>query len=62
MEEYRFRTERAEDKDEQIVVKWENSKMMIATRKPREFLQTERPFFERNWPYYLTGSIYKETI
>ena len=62
LEEYRFRTERAEDKDEQIVVKWENSKMMIATRKPREFLQTERPFFERNWPYYLTGSIYKETI
>lgn len=62
LEAYRFRMERAEDKHEQIVVKWDGSKMAIATRKPREFLQTERPFFERHWPHYLTGAIYQETI
>lgn len=62
LEAYRFRMERAEDKDEQIVVKWDGSLMAITTRKPREFLQKERPFFERNWPHYLTGSIYRETI
>jgi len=62
LEAYRFRMERAQDKDEQIVVKWDGSDMSIATRQPRELLQKERPFFERNWPHYLTGAIYRETI
>jgi len=62
LEAYRFRMERAEDKQEQILVRWDGSLMAISTRKPREFLQTERPFFERNWPHYLTGGIYLETI
>lgn len=62
LEAYRFRMERAQDKDEQIVVKWDGSDMTIATRQPRELLQKERPFFERNWPHYLTGAIYRETI
>jgi succinate dehydrogenase / fumarate reductase, flavoprotein subunit len=62
LEDYRFRMERAEDKDEQIVVKCSASEMIITTRKPRKFLQTERPFFERNWPHYLTGAIYQEAL
>ena len=62
LESYRFRMERAEDKNEQIVVKWTGSEMSIATRQPREFRQTERPFFERNWPHYLNNAIYSETI
>jgi succinate dehydrogenase / fumarate reductase, flavoprotein subunit len=62
MEEFRFRMEKAEDKQEQIVVRWTGSEMKIATRKPRELLQKERPFFERNWPHYLTGAIYREDI
>ena len=62
LEAFRFRMERAVDKDEQIVVKWDGSMMSIVTRKPRALLQTERPFFERNWPHYLTGAIYRETI
>ena len=62
LEAYRFRMERAEDKSEQIVVKWDGSKMAITIRKPRDFQQAERPFFERNWPHYLTGAIYQETI
>ncbi len=59
LEEYRFRMERAEDKEEQIVVKWVGSEMSITTCKPRELLQKERPFFERHWPQFLTGSIYR---
>ncbi len=62
LEEYRFRMERAEDKDEQIVVKVVGSEISIATRKPRELMQKERPFFERHWPHFLTGSIYRVEI
>jgi succinate dehydrogenase / fumarate reductase, flavoprotein subunit len=62
LEAYRFRMERAEDKNEQIVVRMMGAAMSVSTSKPREFLQTERPFFERNWPHYLTGAIYQETI
>ena len=62
LEAYRFRRERVQDKDEQIVVKWDGSAMSITTRPPRALLQQERPFFERNWPHYLTGAIYRETI
>jgi succinate dehydrogenase / fumarate reductase, flavoprotein subunit len=62
LEDYRFRMEKAEDKDVQIVVKWTGTAMAVATRKPRAFLQSERPFFERNWPHYLTGAIYREAI
>ncbi len=62
LEDFRFRRERSEDKDEQIVVKWANAGMTIRTRKPRELQQKERPFFERHWPHYLTGAIYHENI
>lgn len=62
LEDYRFRMERTDDKSEQIVVKWTGTEMTMSTRQPREFQQTERPFFERNWPHYLTGAIYRETI
>ena len=62
LEAYRFRMERPEDKNEQIVVRMMGAAMSVSTSKPREFLQTERPFFERNWPHYLTDAIYRETI
>ncbi len=62
LEEYRFRMEKTKDKDQQIVVKWTGLATAIATRKPRDFLPKERPFFERNWPHYLTGTIYQEII
>lgn len=62
LEEYRFRMEKTEDKDQQIVVQYADSAMAVFTRQPREFQQNERPFFERHWPHYLTGAIYQETI
>jgi succinate dehydrogenase/fumarate reductase flavoprotein subunit len=62
LEAYRFRMERPEDKNEQIVVRMMGAAMSVSTSKPREFQQTERPFFERHWPHYLTDAIYRETI
>lgn len=62
LEAYRFRRERAEDRDEQIVVQMNGAAMSLATRRPRDLLQQERPFFERHWPHYLSGAIYREGI
>lgn len=62
LEEFRFRMEQVKDKDEQIVIKWAGDESIITIKPPRAFLQTERPFFERNWPHYLMGSIYQELI
>lgn len=62
LEDYRFRLERTEDKNEQITVWMTGAAMWVATSKPRALLQQERPFFERNWPHYLSGAIYRETI
>ncbi len=62
LEEYRFRMEKSEDKNQQIVVQYADSAIAIFTRQPREFRQKERPFFEHYWPHYLTGAIYQETI
>jgi succinate dehydrogenase / fumarate reductase, flavoprotein subunit len=62
LEAYRFRMERPEDKNEQIVVRMIGAAMSVSTEKPRELLQTERPFFERNWPHYLSGAIYREDV
>ena len=62
LEEFRFRMEQVKDKDEQIVIKWVGDESIVTIKPPRAFLQTERPFFERNWPHYLMGSIYQDLI
>ncbi|WP_116653729.1 FAD-dependent oxidoreductase [Pelagibacterium sediminicola] len=58
LEEFRFREEREAHKGEQIVVRYEDGKMIVSTRRNREFDETARPFFERDWPDWLTGRIY----
>jgi succinate dehydrogenase / fumarate reductase, flavoprotein subunit len=62
LEEFRFRAEQAKDKEEQIVVKWTGREFVVSIKPARAFLQAERPFFERNWPHYLMGSIYRDLI
>jgi succinate dehydrogenase / fumarate reductase flavoprotein subunit len=59
LEEYRFLAERPEDREVQILLKWDGEKFTIRTRKLRERERIERPFFERDWPDFLTGEIYK---
>ncbi|MBP0483574.1 FAD-dependent oxidoreductase [Sagittula salina] len=56
--DYRFRTEREEDKAEQILVRLDGTRIALSTRANRPFDETARPFFERDWPAWLTGAIY----
>jgi succinate dehydrogenase/fumarate reductase flavoprotein subunit len=58
LEEFRFRQEREEHKTEQIIVRLEGATMIVSTRRNREFDESSRPFFERDWPDWLTGRIY----
>ncbi|AXI48572.1 oxidoreductase [Sulfitobacter sp. SK012] len=54
----RFRTEREVDKEQQITVRFDGEKMALSTRQNRSFDETEKAFFERDWPAWLTGGIY----
>ncbi|OWV88683.1 oxidoreductase [Rhizobium sp. N122] len=58
LEEYRFRREREEDRDEQIVVRLEGDEIRLSKRANRSLDETARSFFERDWPAWLTGRIY----
>jgi succinate dehydrogenase/fumarate reductase flavoprotein subunit len=58
LEDVRFRRERAEDRSRQIVVRHREGKFTLADRPNRTMDQTERPFFERDWPAWLTGAIH----
>jgi hypothetical protein len=55
LEAYRFRPERAADRDEQIVVRKDDDGLHVSTRPNRPFDESARSFFERDWPDWLTG-------
>ncbi len=57
LEAYRFREERAEHRGEQIVVRLADGELRLSVR-PNRATATDRPFFERDWPAWLTGTIY----
>ncbi len=59
LEDYRFRSEKPEHKSEQIIVRLKGGAMEISTRPNRKFDETARPFFERDWPSWLTGAIFQ---
>jgi succinate dehydrogenase / fumarate reductase, flavoprotein subunit len=59
LEDFRFLSERAQDRGEQILVRMEGGRFVIRTRSLRQNERGERPFFERNWPDFLTGRIYE---
>ncbi len=58
LDAFRFRAERAEDRDRQIVVRREAGALVVSTRPIRRFDPTARPVFERDWPDWLSGRIY----
>lgn len=60
LEQYRFIKERAVDKGEQIFVSYQGAAFTLRTQPLRAFSQHERPFFECNWPDFLSGRIYQE--
>lgn len=58
LEDVRFRKERDEDKGKQIMVRLIDGKLHVSTRPNRSFDEDARPFFERDWPAWLTGAVY----
>ncbi len=58
LEDFRFRSERAEDRSEQILVRLDGDKFICGTRPVRRHDRSQRPFFERDWPDFLTGAIF----
>lgn len=58
LEDLRFRNERAEDRDRQIVLRAEGADFTITERPNRQMDHAARPFFERDWPAWLTGAIH----
>ncbi len=58
LEAARFRRERAEDRDRQIVLRWDGAGFQLHQRGVRRVDPAHRPVFERDWPAWLTGAIH----
>jgi hypothetical protein len=58
LEEVRFRLERPADRATQIVLRFRDGRFHVAERPNRALDNGVRPFFERDWPAWLTGAIY----
>ncbi len=56
--EFRFRNEQVQDKAEQLVVRLRSGKIEVSVR-PNRTLAADKSFFERDWPDWLMGCIYK---
>lgn len=58
LEDLRFRLERPEDRARQIVVAAQGDGFRVSERPVRQGDAGARPFFERDWPAWLTGAIH----
>ncbi|MCH2249083.1 MAG: FAD-binding protein [Cognatishimia sp.] len=56
--DYRFRPERDEDKGTQILVRLNGTEMTLRTRENRAHDPSDKSFFERDWPAWLTSEIH----
>jgi succinate dehydrogenase / fumarate reductase, flavoprotein subunit len=59
LDRVRFRAERPADRDRQIIISHRDGGFRITERMTRTMDQTARPVFERDWPAWLTGAIYR---
>ena len=59
LDAYRFREEGAGDREEQITLRLSGDAFAVATRPNRRLDEHRRAFFERDWPDWLTGAIYR---
>jgi succinate dehydrogenase/fumarate reductase flavoprotein subunit len=62
LEGMRFRAERLEDRGRQIVLRHQGGSFQITERQVRSIDVSARPFFERDWPAWLTGAIYRDAV
>jgi succinate dehydrogenase flavoprotein subunit len=58
LEDVRFVSERAEDRAEQIHVRFGAGAFVCEARPIRRLNRDDKPFFERDWPDFLTGAIH----
>jgi succinate dehydrogenase / fumarate reductase, flavoprotein subunit len=58
LEDVRFVSERAEDRAEQIYVRFDAGVFACEARPVRRLNPDDKPFFERDWPDFLTGAIH----
>jgi succinate dehydrogenase/fumarate reductase flavoprotein subunit len=58
LEDVRFVSERAEDRAEQIHVRFDAGVIACQARPVRRLNRDDKPFFERDWPDFLTGAIH----
>jgi len=58
LHEARFREEYAADQGEQVLVQLTDGELEISTRPNRSFDESDRPFFERDWPAWLIGEVF----
>jgi len=58
LSDYRFLSERGEDRERQIVVRRAGDDLTCATRPIRRRDRATKAFFERDWPQFLSGAIY----
>ena len=55
-----FRKERAMDQGEQILVRLVDGVLQLSSRPNRSFDASAKPFFERDWPAWLTGAVFDQ--
>jgi hypothetical protein len=58
LEDVRFVSERAEDREKQIHVRFDTGAFVCEARPIRRLNRGDKPFFERDWPDFLTGAIH----
>jgi succinate dehydrogenase / fumarate reductase flavoprotein subunit len=58
LEDVRFVSERTEDRAEQIHVRFDAGVFACEARPVRRLNRDDKPFFERDWPDFLTGAIH----
>lgn len=61
LDSVRFRAERPADRERQIVLHHDGTGFHITERPVRPLDTSARPFFERDWPAWLTGAIYRDS-
>ena len=60
LDDTRFRAERDDHKAEQILVRLgSDGALLLRSRPNRDMEGFEKPFFERDWPDWLTGSLFR---
>ncbi len=60
LDDVRFVSERNEDRAEQIHVRYDAGAFVCEARPIRRRDRDDKPFFERDWPAFLTGAIHEE--